>query len=166
MLGGGLWERYKSYRDFLLLSLCTGLGGSRPQSSSWLLRSPRSPSRLRPPKEPFGKGGIRAGFVPVCDRDPRGEWGRGCPPHGRCKGDKAAGWDRERGPASRRRAPAGRKPIPKAYTSQETVLSPPNPQALSWLLHFGVRALMSVPGKSLEQQVTRGNALVFPLSFH
>lgn len=89
-----------------------------------------------------------------CERDPRGEAGPGLSPRRWCRGDKAAGWDGDGGPASQRRASAGRKPIPKSLCQPGMVLSPPNPQALSWLLHFGVRALLPVPGKLPEEAPT------------
>lgn len=99
-----------------LLSLCSVSGQSQTQGSSQLLHSPPELARLQLPKA--GKGGIRAGFVPVWDREPRGEWGWGVP----AQGDGVAGWEGDGGPASLRRALAGRKPIPNGYASQEQSL--------------------------------------------
>lgn len=85
------------------------------------LRVELNPSQLPAPPQPpeasqaaAGTGGIQAGFVPVWDSEPRGEWGWGVP----AQGDREAGWEGDRGPASLR-APVGRQPIPNGCASQE-----------------------------------------------
>lgn len=68
------------------------------QGSSQLLHSPPRPA----------KGGIQAGFVPVWDHKPREEWGWGVP----AQGDRAAGWEGDRGQHPWSRAPAEGKAHP------------------------------------------------------
>lgn len=96
------------------------------------LRVELNPSQLPAPPQPSkasqapaGKGGIQAGFVPVWDSEPRGEWGWGVP----AQGDREAGWEGDRGPASLRalqgespslRAmPARNGPFPSKPSNQE-----------------------------------------------
>lgn len=126
LVPAGRWPRAPSPinpTETFSSSLFTPVWGNLPPKQ--LLGQPPEPAQA-----PAAAGAVwprwrRAGFVPVCDRDPGGERGRGGGHGG------TLGWGR--GPMPRRRASAGGNPALTPGTGP----SPPHPRGRSWLRCLG-----------------------------